>query len=121
MIEIQKSRVHDIVHGAFIGLNSLIPNPIKSSIRKMIRNHVTGQGTKDIPNTDVGEAIKILDPSNYKQQALKLQEKINKLGKNQIFSYFLVKFKQRNSEDIEDQSINNLIDSNKINRKIIFK
>jgi hypothetical protein len=80
MIEIQKSRIHDIVHGGFIALNSLIPNPIKSSIRKSIRDYVSGGGTQDNQAVDVGKAVNILDPSNYKQQAFQLQNKINQLG-----------------------------------------
>lgn len=80
MIEIQKSRIHDIVHGSFIALNSLIPNPIKSSIRKSIRDYVSGMGTRDIPNTDVAQAVNILDPTNYKAKAHQLQSSISKLG-----------------------------------------
>jgi hypothetical protein len=87
LIEIQKSRIHDIVHGAFIGLNSLIPNPIKSSIRKSIRDYLSGQGTRDIPNTDVANAINILDPSNYKAQINKLNANISKLGINLLLNY----------------------------------
>jgi len=97
MIEIQKSRIHDIVHGAFIALNSLIPNPIKSSIRKSIRDYVSGGGTEDNQAIDAAKAINILDPSNYKQQAFQLQNKINQLGNIFIFILFIFFNYQLNS------------------------
>jgi hypothetical protein len=79
MIEIQKSRIHDIVHGGFIALNALIPNPIKSSIRKTIRDYVSGTGAKGIKDTDTSKAVKILDPTSNLQQASKIKSNISKL------------------------------------------
>ena len=37
LVEAQRVRVKDIVHGAFEAINALIPNPIKSTIRKEVR------------------------------------------------------------------------------------
>lgn len=85
LIELQKTRVHDIVHGAFLGLNSLIPNPIKASIRKAIRDHIGGKSSDeaiadttkaanavntDITNTDIREQeskIRQINQAKFKQ------------------------------------------------------
>jgi len=85
MIEIQKSRIHDIVHGGFIALNALIPNPIKSSIRKTIRDYVTGSGKKGLQDTDTSKAVKILDPTSNLLQASNLKSTISRLCK--LFKY----------------------------------
>ena len=42
------------MHGAFIALKALIPNPIKASIRKAIRDQLNGRGTNsDTVNEDL--------------------------------------------------------------------
>ncbi len=78
MIEIQKARIHDIVHSGFIALNALIPNPIKASIRKSLRDFIGGRGTAPTV-TDVSNAVRILDPSSNIQQANNLKSQIAKL------------------------------------------
>ena len=63
---IQKARIHDIVQGGFIALKSLIPNPIKASLRKAIRNHLNGKGTEDsaINSAKSMKAVEINDIVN---------------------------------------------------------
>lgn len=96
MIEIQKTRIHDIVHGAFLGLNSLIPNPIKASIRKAIRDHIGGKESDekisdpsasekaletDKTNTDIRkqeEVIRKIDEPKFKQIHSNLKNKKSK-------------------------------------------
>jgi hypothetical protein len=56
IMDIQKARIHDIVHGGFIALKSLIPNPIKASIRKSLRDHKNGKGT-DNSTPSLGKSI----------------------------------------------------------------
>lgn len=82
-MEIQKARVHDIVHGAFIALKSLIPNPVKASIRKAIRDHLNGKGTED-SGADPSKSMKAVDPSETVSKINSLQQNINNLCKYKI-------------------------------------
>lgn len=74
LLEIQKARVHDIVHGGFIVLQSLIPNPIKASIRKGIRDQIKGKG---ISNTSIDSS-----KSENSLKTEKVENEINSLTKN---------------------------------------
>ena len=93
MIEIQKTRIHDIVHGAFLGINSLIPNPIKASIRKAIRDHIGGKKSdeKIVDISKSQNAVKT-DPTN--NDIRKQQEKIRKIDEP--------KFKQVNAKSLRN-------------------
>lgn len=97
LLEIQKARVHDIVHGGFIVLQSLIPNPIKASIRKGIREQIKG---KEISNT-------IIDSSRSENslKTEKVENEINSLTKNiQSLSSFK-QITQKPKQSKEDQYI----------------
>mmetsp|Transcript_19806 Transcript_19806/g.20625 ORF Transcript_19806/g.20625 Transcript_19806/m.20625 type:complete len:216 (-) Transcript_19806:28-675(-) len=78
MIEIQKTRIHDIVHGAFLGLNSLIPNPIKSSIRKAIRDHIGGKSSNE-SISDPSNSMKAVDFDRTNIDIRTQMEKIRKV------------------------------------------
>lgn len=78
MIEIQKTRIHDIVHGAFLGLNSLIPNPIKASIRKAIRDHIGGKSSEE-QIADPSKSISAVETDKTKTDIRKQQDKIRKI------------------------------------------
>ena len=102
LIEIQKARVHDIVHGGFIALQSLIPNPIKASIRKGIRDQIKGKG---ISNTNIDSS-----KSENALKTEKVENEMNNLTKN-IRS--LSSFKQINHQPIrnkEDEYIKSITD-----------
>lgn len=110
MIEIQKTRIHDIVHGAFLGLNSLIPNPIKASIRKAIRDHIGGKSS-DEQISDPSKAMKAVETDKTNTDIRKQQEKIRKIDEP--------KFKQlmiNNNKNKKNLSKSN---SNRINSKEI--
>ena len=84
LLEIQKVRIHDIVHGAFIALNSLIPNPIKSSIRKAIRDKLKGGSTSygEVADpTKAEEAVKVAETNGEIQG---LEKKINNLRQGNL-------------------------------------
>ena len=74
----QKARIHDIVHGAFLGLNSLIPNPIKASIRKTIRDHINGGSSDDSP-ADTKKSAKAVDSEKNSQDIRKQESKIREM------------------------------------------
>ncbi len=80
LIEIQKARIHDIVHGGFIALKSLIPNPIKASIRKAIRDHLNGKGTES-SSADPTKSIKAVETNETENKINSLQQNINNLCK----------------------------------------
>jgi hypothetical protein len=90
-MEIQKARIHDLVHGAFIALKSLIPNPIKASIRKAIRDHLNGKGT-EATSVDVKKAMKAVDPTESYNKINSLQQNINTLCKNFVQINFLINY-----------------------------
>ncbi len=89
MIEIQKTRIHDIVHGAFLGLNSLIPNPIKASIRKAIRDHIGGKSS-DEEISDPSKAMKAVDTDKTNTDIRNQQQKIRKIDEPK-FKQLLIK------------------------------
>lgn len=91
MIEIQKTRIHDIVHGAFLGLNSLIPNPIKASIRKAIRDHIGGKES-DEKISDPSASEKVLETDKTNTDIRKQEEVIRKIDEP--------KFKQIQSNNL---------------------
>lgn len=82
-MEIQKARVHDIVHGSFIAVKSLIPNPIKAAIRKALRDHLNGKGSSASAGNPA-KAMKAVDPSETVSKINSLQQNIVKLCKNSI-------------------------------------
>jgi hypothetical protein len=78
LMEIQKARVHDIVHGAFIAIKSLIPNPIKAAIRKALRDHLNGKGTQSGAG-DPSKSMKAVDSNETVSKINSIQQNINKL------------------------------------------
>lgn len=65
LIEMQKSRVHDIVHGGFLAINSLIPNPIKASIRAKIRARIAGkESDESVGDTEKSKLATDHEPTN---------------------------------------------------------
>lgn len=82
LIEVQKARVHDIVHESFLALNSLIPNPIKAAIRKGIRDYINGRsnGIGNEIKTDVSQGA--TDTVYTEENIHKIKNAINSLGKN---------------------------------------
>ena len=80
LLEIQKARIHDIVHGAFIALNSLIPNPIKSSIWKAIRDKLKGGASESGGgNPDISKGQNSVKVKNTNKEIQGLEKKINGL------------------------------------------
>ena len=102
LIEIQKARIHDIVHGSFISLQALIPNPIKSEIRQTIRNKLIN---KDQPsyesennNYDTKRSENAVKPDDT-------QREINKIKQNLFLSS--PSFKQQQQQQQSNTLINN--------------
>jgi hypothetical protein len=83
LIEIQKARIHDIVHGSFISLQALIPNPIKSEIRQTIRNKLINKEQpsyeSDNNNYDTKRSENAVKPDDT-------QREINKIKQNLFLS-----------------------------------
>ena len=81
ILDIQKARVHDIVHGAFIALKALIPNPIKASIRKAIRDQLNGRGTDSATvNQDVAmKSMKAVNSDGTQSKIDSLRQNIDKM------------------------------------------
>ena len=82
MIEIQKARIHDIVHGSFLALNSLIPNPIKSQIRSMIRTTLNGQGGSGGGGIDSKKSEDAVKTDSTDKEIDKLNKEIGDLCNN---------------------------------------
>lgn len=83
LIEIQKTRIHDIVHGSFIALQALIPNPIKSEIRQSIRNKLTNNEYPPFESESNYHDIKV---SENAVKAEDTQKEINKIKQNLFLS-----------------------------------
>lgn len=79
-MEIQKARIHDIVHGGFIALKSLIPNPIKASIRKSLRDHINGKGTDKL-SADSARSVRAVATGETLKKINSLRNSINNLCK----------------------------------------
>ncbi len=79
-MEIQKARIHDIVHGGFIALKSLIPNPIKASIRKSLRDHINGKGTDKL-SADSAKSVRAVATGETVKKINSLRNSINNLCK----------------------------------------
>jgi hypothetical protein len=90
-MEIQKARIHDIVHGAYIALKSLIPNPIKASIRKSLRDHINGKGTDKL-TADSTRSVKAVETRETENKINSLRENINNLCKNKNIYLLLNEF-----------------------------
>ena len=98
MIELQKTRIHDIVHGAFLGLNSLIPNPIKASIRKAVRDHIGGKSSEESV-ADTSKSAKAVDFDRTNVDIRKQEGKIRKIDEP--------KFKEVFNSNFDGNSIGN--------------
>lgn len=89
LIELQKARVHDIVHGGFLSLHTLIPNPIKASIRKAIRDQLNGKQISTL-SVDSSKSENAVKTERTESQINKIKENIKKLSSfKQINNNFL--------------------------------
>lgn len=89
LIELQKSRVHDIVHLGFLSLQTLIPNPIKASIRKAIRDQLKGKQISSL-SIDSSKSENALKTEQTENQINNIKDNIKKLSSfKQINKNFL--------------------------------
>jgi hypothetical protein len=113
LIEIQKARIHDIVHGSFISLQALIPNPIKSEIRQTIRNKLINKEQPSYEsdnnnNYDTKRSENAVKPDDT-------QREINKIKQNLFLSS--PSFKQQQQQQ-QSNTLINIQNSNNIYNNI---
>ena len=107
LIALQKSRVHDIVHGAFKALNALIPNPIKASIRQQMKDNLSGNKSSNTQiSTEKAQKAVNNDPTNndIRDQEAKIRSIDSRFREvNSISDYI----KKRDTEQIESSTEKN--------------
>ncbi len=80
------------MHGGFIAINALIPNPIKSSIRKAIRDHIRGKDSATATSVaNAGPSIKAVDPAPTTKKIVGMEKEIRDMSK--YFLNFLITIK----------------------------
>ena len=116
LIEIQKTRIHDIVHGSFISLQALIPNPIKSEIRQTIRNKLINNEQPPYESESNYYDTKASENAGKPDDT---QREINKIKQNLFLSS--PSFKQQQQQPNQPTSIrhNNIYNSiNELNTEL---
>ncbi len=110
LIALQKSRVHDIVHGAFKALNALIPNPIKASIRQEMKDNLSGNKSSNTKlSTDKAQKAVNNDPTNndIREQEAKIRSIDSRFREvNSISDYIKRRDNERTEPTIENNNVN---------------
>mmetsp|Transcript_18927 Transcript_18927/g.21376 ORF Transcript_18927/g.21376 Transcript_18927/m.21376 type:complete len:346 (-) Transcript_18927:62-1099(-) len=112
LVEIQRIRVHDIVHGGFQAVTSLIPNPMKASIRKATRDIALDRGKKGFMFKDTQEGRVT---SNREATTFQSNSDEKKKSTDDMFENY--KFHQNNefsAESLEDLIYNQVWEDKKL-------
>lgn len=102
VIELQKARIHDIVHGAFITLQALIPNPIKSAIQENVREKINGENGNNNINFNTKNSQNSVDNSGIDKDIFNLKKNIE--------SYSSFKQIQANKSNLRKTNFNNIME-----------